>query len=139
MPTGFVLGEGDGTVVVYRWADGLVVVICADVTGDGSNSGSFSMPPPRAKSEGSVSAKDGRKFQWVLESKDGKVSTCSIDGHEYDLKDGKLFLVETRGGKTVIAQDKRDVSAAQPTAEGCREFARENKDVAKLLGKADEK
>jgi hypothetical protein len=138
-PGGFCLGEGEGIIAVYRWTNGPVVVICGDAGPAMSTGENFSGPPSVRKEHGSASAKDGRKFDWFLESADGKSIKCRVAGKDFDLSNGALFLVRTRGGKVEVEQVKRDLSAVQPTAESCKEFAAKNPDVAKLLAKEGEK
>jgi hypothetical protein len=139
LPAGFCYGEGEGIIVVYQWKDGPVAVICADVGGSSSIGSSFSGPPPVWSAKGTVDAKDGRQFDWLFESTDGKPIKYHVAGQEFDISKGTLFLVRTRGGKTEVEQINRDVSAVQPTAESCKEFAAKNPDVAKLLAKEGDK
>jgi hypothetical protein len=121
-------------MVVYRWPNGPVVLICGDAGQGSTHAGeTFSGPPWVRKQEGAASAKDGRRFEWALEMADGKSVKCRVAGQEFDLAEGSLFLVRTRGGKTEVEQISRDVSAVQPTAESCKEFAKKNADVAELL------
>ena len=124
---------GSGTMTLNRWSEKLTVLICVDVQGSTSTKGSFSGPPSVRKSEGSVTAKDGRKLEWRLEEKEGQKITCSVNDKEFDLDKGNLFLVKTKGGKTEIEQISQDLSAVKPDIESFKDFARKNPAISKLL------
>jgi hypothetical protein len=134
-PAGLSLAEGGGSVAFLRWKDGPAVMICSDIQGGTSSSrDSVSGPPWVRKVEGSASSKDGRRFDWQLETTDGRSVRGRVDGKEYDLAKGALFLVKTKGGKTEVEQRRRDLSAVQPELESCRAFVRKDPAVSKLLG-----
>src|SRR5262245_1811971 len=135
-PASLSIAEGDRSMVFLRWKDGPAVMICSD-TGGGTTSSrdSLSGPPWVRKVEGFASSKDGRRFDWQLETADGRSVRCRVAGKEYDLAKGTLFLVKTRGGKTAVEQLSRDLSAVQAEVESCKQFARKDPAVSKLLGK----
>jgi hypothetical protein len=69
-------------------------MICSDIgAGTTSSKDSISGPPWVRKVEGFASSKDGRRFDWQLETSDGRTVKCLVDGKEYDLAQGTLFLV----------------------------------------------
>jgi hypothetical protein len=53
-------------------------------------------------------ANDGRKVEWQCETSDGKTGSVKINGRAYDLAQGSLFLVSTKGGDVRVLQLKRD-------------------------------
>ncbi|HJZ58808.1 MAG TPA: hypothetical protein VKE74_27950 [Gemmataceae bacterium] len=61
-----------------------------------------------------------------------------MDGKDYDLAKGTLFLVRTKGGKTEVEQLSRDLSAVQPEPESCKTFAQKDPAVSQLLGKGSD-
>jgi hypothetical protein len=65
---------------------------------------------------------------------DGRTVKFSLDGKEYDLSKGNLFLVRTKGGKTEVEQLSRDLSAVNPDVESCKDFARKDPAVSKFVG-----
>jgi hypothetical protein len=130
--------EGSGSVVYLRWKDGPAVMICSDTQGGATSSGdSISGPPWVRKVDGVEASKDGRRFAWQMETTDGRSVKCRVDGKEYDLASGTLFLVKTKGGKTEVEQLSRDLSPVQPEPESCKTFVRQDPAASKLLGQGD--
>ena len=110
-------------------------MICSDIQGAAGGLGERTSGPPWfRKEEGYTSSPDGRRFDWQLETGDGRSVKCHLDGKEYDLSKGTLFLVKTKGGKTEVEQLSRDLSAVQPDFVSCTDFARKDAAVSKLLG-----
>jgi hypothetical protein len=131
--------DKDGTVHFQRWKDGRAFMLCCDVAGGASSTGSGSSgPPPVWKSQGSVSAHDGRRVEWKLEITDGRNLKCWVNGKEYDLSKGGLFLVKTKGGKTEVEQVNQDLSAVPADVEGCKAYVRKDPAISKLLGIGNE-
>jgi len=128
----------NGTMCFYRWNDKLAVMICADLEGSMRTMGGFSGPPSVRKAEGSVSAQDGRKLEWLLEEKEGQKIKCRVNDKEFDLDYGTLFLVKTKGGETEIEQISQDLSAVKADIESFKEFARKNPAISKLIELEDE-
>jgi hypothetical protein len=131
-------GIGGGSMTVYRWENGLTVMICSDIQqGSSSTTGSINGPPWVRKEEGSVSAQDGRMLKWRIED-DGKKITCTVNDKGFDLDKGNLFLVKTKGGETEIEQTSQDLSAVKLDTLGLRDFARKNPAISKLIELGDE-
>jgi hypothetical protein len=133
-PAGITVSLGTGTVAYYRWPDGPVLMICTDVQGSTNSGDSISGPPWIRKEQGAASSPDGRKVEWQLETTDGRNIQCRLDGKEYDLSKGALFLVKSKGGPTEVQQICRDLSAVAPDANSCMEFARKDPEVSTFLG-----
>ena len=130
---------GSGTMTFYRWDSDHTVMICADLQGGStSTKGSFSGPPSVRKSEGSVTALDGRKLEWLMEEKQGQKMTCRLNDKDFDLEKGNLFLLKIKGGETEIEQISQDLSAVKPDVESFKDFARKNPAIRKLVGLGDE-
>ena len=103
-----------------------------------SNWSGNSYPPLISKEEGVQSSGDGRRFEWSMQTSDGRTVKGRLDGKEYDLAKGTLFLVKTKGGKTEVEQLSTDLSAVQPDAKNIEKFARKDAVLSKFLGiKAD--
>jgi len=127
--------EKDGTVFFHRWRAGPTVMICCDIVGGRCEIGnSTSGSPLVLKVEGNASAKDGRRLDWKLETSDGRSIKCWVNGKEYDISKGSLFLVKTKGGKMQVEQLNRDLSGIQADEESCRRFVRTDPAMSKLLG-----
>jgi hypothetical protein len=104
----------------------------------GSIKSSNAYSPLISKEEGVQSSGDGRRFEWLMETADGRSVKCRLGGKDYDLGKGTLFLVKTKGGKTEVEQLSIDVSAVQTDAKSLEDFARKDAAVSKFLAiKAD--
>ena len=89
------------------WGDGMAFVILSDVVGSsGARSSGGTGQPSRYR--GYQESPDGRKVEWQCETPDGKTGTITISGQSYDLAQGSLFLVATKGGGSRVLQLKRD-------------------------------
>jgi hypothetical protein len=55
-------------------------------------------------SHGQLYAKDGRNIAWSCSTRDGKTGNVIIDGQEFDLTDGALFLISTKDKPTHVEQ-----------------------------------
>jgi len=87
--------------------DGQVFLVLA---GDGGSGGNLSVGPTQ---KGQLPTPDGRSIEWSCNSPDGFRGTVSIDGQEFDLTKGALFLVSTNGDKNKIEQLPVDLSKLQ--------------------------
>lgn len=59
---------------------------------------------------GQIATADGRQVEWSCQATDGRSGTVNISGTKYQLRDGGLFLVSVRGGKTFVRQVAADFS-----------------------------
>jgi len=124
-----------GTLVFLRWKDGPDVMICCDIWEGGSHGHKVSGGPPWVEQQiGTLASHDGRSFSYELETTDGRGLKCRLDGKEYDLAKGTLFLVNTKGAKRKMEQLSRDLSAVQPEVESCKDFARKDPALNKFFG-----
>src|SRR5262245_17349560 len=104
---------GDKEGVTFDYAiehltcDGRVyLVLAADgCSGVGSGSG------PTAR--GQLSAVDGRKITWSCTTQEGTSGTVTIDGQQFDLAKGAVFLVSAKENKTKVQQLAVDMSKLQ--------------------------
>lgn len=119
-----------------HWKEGLRVMIWYDITENVGSHGSGSTSDPIHREEGYASASDGRRVDWWLETTDGQTATFSMNGQQYDLSRGGLFLVTTKGAGIQVRQLNRDLSAIPPTVEGCETFAQSDPDVSSFIREA---
>ena len=132
-PAGVVTTVGGASVIFYQWKGGPAVMIFSDVQGGHSSAGGGTAGS-LYKEQGFESSPDGRRFEWQMETTDGRNIQFRLDGKEYDLSKGTLFLVKTKGGKTEVEQLSRDLSAVSPDANGCKDFAQKDPAVSQFLG-----
>lgn len=108
-------------------------MIWDDMAGAQASGGSGSTSDPVFRQRGRAESRDGRSYEYTFETTDGKTADFSIDGQEYALSQGTLFLIKTTGGETQIQQLDHDLSEIVPTNEGCEAFARDNPEVAQFI------
>jgi hypothetical protein len=95
--------------------------------------GSSSTASPVYTEYGSASAPDGRAYSWKLETADGKTGKLTIQGQDYDLSKGALFVVRTKGGSVQVLQINRDLSALPDDLFQCHERLLKDAEVMKTL------
>ena len=128
---------GQTSYLLLRWRDGTSVMMWFDaqqLTGGGSGSSGEAT----YRQTGSVTNSDGRRVEWRVETTNATLITIEIDGTQYDLAQGTLFLVKTRGGETQVQQLKRDLTTMKATREGCVALAETDTDVKDFVREADE-
>jgi hypothetical protein len=133
----------DKTTVQYlSRSDRLFVVVWSDLFYDG-NAGfgteAGSSTNGRIEWHSTVKAGDGRAVQLKAGTTDGKAWTVTVNGKEYGLDDGALFLVQTRGASAKVTQVKQDLSALLPTSETWQRLAKESPEVKEFLTQAGAK
>lgn len=74
----------------------------------GSRSGGGS-----GNAQGQLRVRDGRVLTWSCSTEDGKSGKVAIDGQEFDLTQGALFLVSTKDKPTRVEQLMVDVGQLQ--------------------------
>jgi hypothetical protein len=127
---------GNSSYTFLHWKEGLRVMMWFDLAEAVSGEGSGSTSDPVYEAAGFASASDGRRVDWRLETVDGKTAIFSIDGEPYDLSQGPLFLVRTKGGDVRVGQLERDLTALRPTNESCEAFAKVDPDVTRFVHEA---
>jgi hypothetical protein len=82
----------------------LAASACSDGTSSGEGNGSFT---------GELVTQDGRKFAWSCSTSDGVSGTVMIDGQNFKLRDGAVFLVRTNEPKAKVQQLAVEMSKLQ--------------------------
>jgi hypothetical protein len=97
-------------VQFLRWDEGLAIIICSDVR-FGATRAAGGNPPNIIQCLGANP--DGPSFDpfWEVETTDGRTARFSVDGREFDLSKGAMFIVTTKNGKAEVTQLRRDLSA----------------------------
>jgi hypothetical protein len=120
--------------IFLRWKEGLAVMMWHDFLESGRGSGSGSTTDPIYQYQGWAESSDGRRFEWEVQTADGKTALFKIDDTSYDLADGRLFIVTIKDGKTQVRQLDRDLSNVQTDRESIVTFAKNDPDVAEFAG-----
>lgn len=123
----------DGTYRFLFWNGGPTILICAGFRGSDSSQSTGSTEDPVCRTTGSMTAYDGRKFEWHAENTKSLDVKFTLAGKEYDLTKGTVFLVTSAGGEMKVQQLQRDLSAVQPTAESCKAFIKQDPDLSKVI------
>jgi len=114
------------TAVRYLTVDGFVVLaIWSDFTGGGSGPGASSHSPDIVEFHGTVKRR-GQSIEYegtANATGDGRIR---IDGTEYNLAQGCIFLLTRRDGAVRLKQLKRDRIKVGTFSFYIEEFAREN-------------
>jgi hypothetical protein len=76
-----------------------------------------------------------RRVEFAGETKDGKTGRMTLDGNEYDLADGTLFLVSARRGYRV-KQLKRDMARFQDAGELFQDFSKNDPEIRDFFPRA---
>jgi hypothetical protein len=125
-------GLGQARYVFLRWKEGLTIMIWHDILGSGEGKGSGSTTDPVYRYRGYAESLDGGRFDWEVQTLDGKTALFWIDDTSYDLSDGTLFIVTTQDGKTEVKQLHRDLSGVQTDRESIIAFAQNDPDIIKF-------
>jgi len=127
-----------GSYTFMQWEEGLTILIWDDITGSHSNHGSGSTSDPVFRQSGQAGSPDGRGYSYQIETEDGLTARFTIDDKEFNLSQGRLFLIKTRDAETSVRQLSRDVASISPTNLALREFALNDLDVAALISDGDD-
>jgi hypothetical protein len=66
-----------------------------------------------------------------------RVLTVRINGKEYDLSKGVLFVIKAKGDQVEVHQLQRDLTAIPFDVNGCKEPLVKDAEIRKLLGLDD--
>ena len=98
----------------FHWEEGLVVMLWHDATASSMCDSSGSTRDPVHSIDCQAISREGNAFKWNIETTDGVTGQFSIDDKLYDLSEGSLFIVRTKGGTAEIQQLQRDLSDVVP-------------------------
>ncbi len=124
-------------IAFLRWKEGLIVLFVDDVKGGHGSGGSGSTDNPVHVSTVSAGAPDSGGYNCQLETTDGKSANCRINGKEFDLSNGTLFVIKAKGDQVEVHQLMRDLTKIPFDATGCRDPIEKDIEIRKLLGLGD--
>jgi hypothetical protein len=93
--------------IEHLTCDGRVYLVLAADGCSGGDSGSGQT------AHGQLYAVDGRKIAWSCTTPDATSGTVTIDGQQFDLAKGAVFLVSAKENKTTVEQMDVDMSKLQ--------------------------
>ncbi len=135
------LSLGRTGIQYLQSGDEIALVIWTDNTGASESNSESSLTSSRAS--GFSSSPDGRRIAWEWNNPKQKGGDFQIDGTPYDLANGTLLLVSTKGGKVHVTQLDVDLSKVQfkssgEAEEAFRGFAKTEPRVTKFIAEASE-
>ncbi len=85
----------------------------------------------------SAGSPDTGGYKCQLETTDGKSADYRINGKEYDLTNGTLFVIKAKGKQIEVHQLKRDLTKIPFDAADCKGPIEKDAEIRKLLGLGD--
>lgn len=122
-----------GGYLFLRWTEGLEVMLWHDLNGEGTTDSAGFDTGRLFIERGSAHSADGRSITWEVQTVDGTMGEVQIGGSRYDLADGTLYLVATKGGAADVKQLSRDLSDLPLDHDAVLAFARHDPDLAAFL------
>jgi hypothetical protein len=123
---------GQAGFTYLRWQQGLAIMVWHDLD-SAMNHGSGTAGDPVYRLRGHAASPDGRRVEWQVETTDGKTARFRVDGVDYDLDAGALFVLTIQDGVTGVKQLDRDLSGVQTDYESCVAFARSQPELVRLI------
>ena len=129
-------GEAGGARYSYHyWDEGLTILFWYNVSsGSEGCTGTGSTEDTVFRLVCDVETLDGQQFTWLVETSDGISADLWIDGRQYDLGNGTMFLATINGDGAQIEQLARDFSQLEPDMAAIEAFAREDLAVIDFIG-----
>ena len=122
-------GTFRGNLAIVVWTD----LAYAPAGGSISGASGASASATQAEYHAERDAHDGRAVKWRASTKDGKSGAVTLNGKEYHLEDGSLFLVRTAGGPVRVTQVKQDLSGLKPGATTWDRLRKENPEAKEFV------
>lgn len=119
------------------WEEGLAIMIVDNITDDHQSSGHGSTSDPVYRQTGSAESKEGDRYDWEIETTDGRTAELKINSIDYDIAKGAVFVIQMNGKQPTVDQLDLDLSELSDVAD-CRAFIKENRDVIKLANRTSE-
>lgn len=105
--------------------------------GPGGSSGEAGLFGSSCK--GFASSADGRRIDWAWQGAKEKGGDFQINGTAYDLANGTLFLVSTKGGPVRVTQLDVDLAKVQADKQGFEALAKDQPKITQFLADAAER
>jgi hypothetical protein len=115
-----------------KWKEGRAIMFVDNVGGGQTARGSGSTEDLVYRGSGSSTSKDGHGYEWTYKTTDGKRVDLKIDGVEYDLDKGGMFVIHLAGDQVTVHQKNIDLSQLTHDHEECRAFLKGKPDLLKL-------
>lgn len=120
-------------ITYLGWKEGLRILFVDDVKGSHQSGGAGTTTSTVHKSVGGAGSGQ-TSYQWQIEATGGTSAKCQINGKEYDLSKGSVFVIKAKDEDVGVHQLQRDLSAIALDTEGCRDPIQNDAEIRKLLG-----
>jgi hypothetical protein len=119
------------------WEEGLAIMIVDNITGGHHGGGHGSTSDPVRRQTGSAESKEGDRYDWEIETTDGRTAELKINSIDYDIAKGAVFVIQMNGKQLSVDQLDLELPELSDVAD-CRAFIKENRDVIKLADRTSE-
>jgi hypothetical protein len=126
---------GETYVTYLLLNDRIALVVWTDNTGFSGHESESSLFSG-ASARGSFSSVDGKRIDWEWNAPKEKGGDFQLNGTPYDLANGTLFLVSTKGGQVRVTQLDVDLSKVQPNKEGFEALAKNDPKISQFIAEA---
>ena len=123
--------EGNTHFQFLLWEEGLAIMIVDTMMVKHHSNGHGSTRDPVYRQTGSAQSKAGDRYDWEIETTDGRTATLKINSVEYEIAKGAVFVIQMNDKKPMVDQLDLDVSKLSDIAD-CQAFIKENRDALKL-------
>jgi hypothetical protein len=136
------MSMGETNVSYVHSGDRIVLLIWNDAPGpSGSESESVFFT---SSAKGFFTSAAGKRINWEWKAPKERGGDFQIDGKPFDLADGTLLLVSTKGGQVRVTQLDVDLSKVQATSSGetrkaFEGIAKNEPRIAKFIAEASQK
>ena len=127
----FGMVEPDTHFQFLLWDEGLAIMFVDTMMVAHHSGGRGSTTDPVRRQRGSALSKTGDRYDWEIETTDGRTATLKINSVEYEIAKGAVFVIQMKDKKPTVDQLDLDVSKLSDVA-SCRAFIKENRDALKL-------
>lgn len=117
----------------HQWAQGMSIMIWHDLSGYGSCGGSGSTSDPIYRVDCRAEGTNGRTLKWQIHTTDGVSAEMRINGNEFNLADGTLFLIDHQDGTAHVVQRQRDLSNLAANHQSITAFTPTDQEVANYV------
>jgi len=121
---------------VFRWEQGLNVMIWHDAGSSSACSSSGSSDDPMHTVDCHAVSFEGQRFDWQIKTDDGLIGEFRINNDPYDLSDGSIFIVRTTDGIMDIQQLIGDFSSVSLEHESIVAYGLDHAELAQFIQSA---
>ncbi len=115
----------------------MAILLIDNITKAHQSSGKGSTSDPVHRQTGSAESKEGNRYDWKFETADGLSADIEIDGKNYDIGKGAVFVIAANKKETTVDQIDLDLSNLSDV-ESCRNFIKTNREALSLGDKNSE-